>query len=84
MACEHVSMPRGGTAIVCGTRRRCACGRKATLLCDWKVESKKSGTCDKPICKWCTTVPAEGKDLCRAHAADYTKWRAERPLQAAT
>lgn len=82
MACEHVTMPGGGTAIVCGTRHRCACGRRATLLCDWKVPTKKSGTCDRPLCRWCTTSPSEGKDLCREHLPAFRAWQAERKARA--
>lgn len=66
MACETVRMPGGGMAIVCSSRRvpRCACGRRAPLLCDWKVPSKKSGTCDAPLCNRCATAPAHEKHLC--------------------
>ena len=53
-----------GVAIVCTRGRRCPCGRPATLECDWKVPTRKSGTCDAPICTGCTTSPAPGKDLC--------------------
>jgi len=75
--CEHVTMPGGGTAIVCGghSRRQCPCGRRADLLCDWKVPTKRSGTCDAPLCSRCTTSPAEGKDLCAKHAAEFGEWR---------
>jgi len=78
MACEHVQV--GGTvAIVCGVRRRkCKCGRRATLECDWKVPTKKSGTCDAPLCDRCTTVPAPDKDLCPKHAAEWEARRAAR------
>lgn len=77
MTCEHVSLPGGATAIVCssGRRQRCKCGRPATLLCDWKVKTKKSGTCDAPLCSSCTTSPAPDKDLCPTHAAEFEKWR---------
>jgi hypothetical protein len=70
--CQGVSVPGGGTAIVCGTRRRqrCACGQPSTLVCDWKVTAKKSGTCDAPICSKCSTSPAPDKDLCPKHAAE--------------
>lgn len=79
MACEHVALPNGGSAIVCGVRRRkCACGRRATLECDWKVPTKKSGTCDAPICPNCTTSPAPEKDLCKKHAAEFEAWKAKR------
>lgn len=81
MACESVKLPDGGTAIVCGPRRpskRCACGRPATLLCDWKVPGKRSGTCDAPICDRCATSPAPDKDLCPAHASEWEAWKARR------
>lgn len=80
MNCQRVSLPTGGAAIVCGTRRRekCKCGRPATLLCDWKVPTKSSGTCDAPICASCSTSPAPDKDLCRAHAAEFAEWKARR------
>jgi hypothetical protein len=67
MVCDRVTMPGGGTAIVCSSRRRkrCACGRPATLLCDWKVPG---GTCDTDLCARCTTSPAPDKDLCSTHA----------------
>lgn len=82
MTCERVTLPGGGTAIVCGKRQpfdRCPCGRIASLLCDWKVETvRKSGTCDKPLCERCTTRPAPDKDLCPAHAAAFETWKASR------
>lgn len=78
--CQRVQMPDGGWAIVCGghSRKRCACGRRATLECDWKVPERKSGTCDAGICAGCTTSPAEGKDLCRKHAEAFKAWQAAR------
>lgn len=77
MTCETVKVP-GGVAIVCGTRQRCKCGRKATLLCDWKVPTRKSGTCDAPTCARCATSPAPDKDLCRKHAEAFAAWKAKR------
>jgi hypothetical protein len=81
MTCEHVSFP-GGSAIVCSGRRartRCRCGNKATLLCDWKVTTRRpSGTCDKPICARCATSPAPDKDLCPDHAKAFAEWMARR------
>lgn len=50
MACNVVTMPNGGRAFVCGPAKRCKCGRRATLLCDWKVPAKSSGTCDARLC----------------------------------
>lgn len=78
MNCQPVKLPNGGSAILCGTKRRCKCGRRATLLCDWKVPTKKSGTCDAPICTRCTTSPAPDKDLCPKHAAEFETWKAGR------
>ncbi len=78
MGCEHVTLPGGGTAIICGPRQphqKCPCGRRATLLCDWKMAEpitfRKSQTCDKPLCDRCTSSPAPGKDLCSKHAAEW-------------
>lgn len=71
MTCQHVQIPGGGSAIVCGPTKRCSCGGKATLECDWKVKGKMSGTCDKGLCPRCTYVPAPGKDLCPKHAASW-------------
>lgn len=81
MPCEHVQLPSGGSAIVCTTGRRpkcVGCGKPARLLCDWKVPTKRHGTCDAPICASCSTKPAPGKDLCPDHAAAYERWSAER------
>ena len=75
MTCHHVPLP-GGAAIFCTPTRRCKCGRRATLLCDWKVPTKRSGTCDRPICDHCTTKPAPDKDICRDHAPALAEWMA--------
>lgn len=80
MTCDHVSLPGGGSAIVCSsrTRQRCGCGRPATRLCDWKVPTRKSGTCDAPVCARCAHQPAPGKDLCPQHRTAFNQWRAAR------
>lgn len=82
MTCEHLPLPGGGSAIVCGKfgpRDKCPCGRTATRLCDWKVETvRKEGTCSKPLCDRCTTSPAPDKDLCPKHAAEFEAWKAGR------
>lgn len=79
MTCEYVPVPGGGTAIVCGLRsKRCRCGRRATLACDWKDAARKSGTCDAALCASCSTSPAPDKDLCPDHAAEFKRWKAER------
>jgi hypothetical protein len=78
MTCDRVTLPGGGRAIVCGPRRRqrCPCGRVATLLCDWKIATKKSGTCDAGLCDRCATSPAPDKHLCAAHVLAFEKWKA--------
>ena len=80
MVCTVVKLPAGEAAIVCSrTRRRwCACGQTATLLCDWKVPGRKSGTCDRPICEACSHSPAPDKDLCPEHAAEWKRRLAAR------
>lgn len=82
MPCTRVPMPGGGVAIVCTRerRKRCACGAPVTRACDWKVATRKSGTCDAPLCARCSHVPAPGKDLCPAHAAE---WKARRAAKEA-
>ena len=75
MRCQHIRIG-DIQAIVCGPTQRCKCGRRATRLCDWKVPAKISGTCDAPLCKRCSVVPAEDKDLCQKHAAELKTMRA--------
>lgn len=79
--CEHGKMPDGTTVIICGDRTRrqyCQCGRLADLLCDWKVKERKSGTCDKPICRRCALEVGPDKHLCREHALAYAAWQKKR------
>ena len=80
MVCETIRLPGGGSAIVCSGRRsqRCACGRPATRLCDWKVATRRSGTCDKPLCANCSTMPQADKDLCPDHAQAFADWKLRR------
>ncbi len=78
MPCTTVRLPPGEAAIVCTATRRCACGARATLLCDWKRPDRRSGTCDRPICQTCATSPAPGKDLCPEHANAWRAWQAAR------
>lgn len=76
MTCEFVTLPSGHRAIVCGPRqrsRKCACGGRATLLCDWKIGDGR--TCDADICSNCTTKPAPDKDLCPDHAKAFEQWK---------
>lgn len=78
MTCHRIDVPGIGRGFVCTKTRRCKCGRRATLECDWKVPSRKSGTCDAPICAKCTTSPAPEKDLCAKHAEEYERWKKTR------
>ena len=82
MACESVTLPGGGTAIVCGRmrRQRCACGAPATRLCDWRVPAKRTGTCDTPLCAKCSQNPAAEKDLCPEHSRAFEAWQRDRKV----
>ena len=80
MPCEKYRTGGGGTIILCkgrGAKRQpsCRCGYTATRACDWKLGREKFDgailTCDKPLCPQCTYEPAEGKDLCPTHAAEW-------------
>lgn len=48
-------------------RKLCACGASATVLCDWKDLTHKSGTCDEPICHAHAKEVLPGKFLCPRH-----------------
>jgi len=76
MVCTPVKI--GDTvAIVCTPHqraRRCGCGGRAELLCDWKVSDRKSGTCDRPICHRCAKEVAADKHLCPDHQSAYRAW----------
>lgn len=77
MNCQNVSLPNGASAIVCGTvrRERCRCGQRGTLLCDWKMPERRSGTCDAPMCAKCATSAGPNKDICPDHASAFHAWR---------
>jgi hypothetical protein len=80
--CERLDLGDGNFAIICGTRSQpkfCACGREATALCDWKVPSRKSGTCDEPICVAHAQRVAPGKDLCPVHQQAWAEWKLRHP-----
>lgn len=82
MTCHPIKNESGRTIGFCcttrGPRKRCACGKVATLQCDWKVKERKSGTCDAYICAACTTSPAPDKDLCPTHAEAWRSWTGSR------
>jgi hypothetical protein len=48
VSCTPFHLPDGTRGIVCTREpaKRCRCGKRATLLCDWKVPARKSVTCD--------------------------------------
>jgi hypothetical protein len=80
--CEHLKLPDGGFAIICGGHRAkayCACGRPSQFLCDWKVPGRKSGTCDKPICAQHALNVAPDRDLCPEHQREFELWKRRHP-----
>lgn len=79
MVCTpFVSADGKSRGFMCGPAKKCKCGLRATLLCDWKTPAGKTPTCDRNICGNCTTAVAKGKDLCPEHAAEWAR-RAPRP-----
>ncbi len=85
MTCEHVKLPGGGTAIVCGRfprrRRCCACHLVGGFQCDWKVSKTK--TCDRYICPEHAQEVAQDKHLCPEHQQAYREWQARRNARGA-
>jgi hypothetical protein len=72
--CEHVEMPGGGVAIVCGPHPRprpCAhCGQRSAFLCDGPPRDSgrlRSVTCDRPLCRRCRIHVPPNQDFCREH-----------------
>lgn len=84
MACELVTLPGGGSGIVCGRRgsrpSSCSvCGRPAERLCDFIVSRKgarRRKRCSVGLCSEHTSEPAPGKDLCPEHAAEWARMKA--------
>jgi hypothetical protein len=81
VSCEPIELPGGGFGIICGGHRRkyCACGRAADLLCDWKVRGRKSGTCDRPVCRQHAHQVGPDKHLCQEHTKAYADWLKRHP-----
>jgi hypothetical protein len=84
MACEHIKLQNGMSAIVCRARgprpKPCFwCARPAVLLCDWKLPSGK--TCDRSICNDHAQEVAPEKHLCPAHQESYMFWKFCRVLE---
>jgi hypothetical protein len=72
MICRPVALPGGFTAIVCSREKpkSCACGRRATLLCDFTVGHT---TCSKPLCERCAVrALRHGADVdyCPSHPGE--------------
>jgi hypothetical protein len=73
--CDHVTLPGGINAIVCGRGRRkppsCKCGRPSTKLCDFEVKAHdghaQARTCDKPLCDACAVSVGKNRDFCPDH-----------------
>jgi hypothetical protein len=75
MTCEFVTLPNGGTAIICGPKKRlskCFCGKPATRLCDGpRMKRNRLGdTCDRPLCDEHAVRIDADHDLCPRHAAE--------------
>lgn len=68
-----------GVVIVCGRVLKnvswCFCGRQAQYLCDWKVPSRDTGTCDKPLCATHAHAVEQRKHLCAEHQAAFECWK---------
>jgi hypothetical protein len=80
--CLKLQMPDGNFAIVCGGHARqkyCTCGRICDFLCDWKVKERKSGTCDRPVCKEHALQVGPDKHLCQEHRKAYADWLKRHP-----
>jgi len=75
MPCVPVSLPDGGSAILCfkrGPRRKCkVCGRPATKLCDFVVAPAHghlpAKTCNKSLCDACAVHVGPDTDHCPDH-----------------
>lgn len=76
MPCRPFSH-EGMTGFICGGPRaaRCGCGNRGVFLCDWKVEGKKTGTCDADLCGRCAKSPEPEKHLCPTHFIAWGEWR---------
>lgn len=80
--CDEIKLVNGSTVLICGTgaSQFCVvCGRLATALCDWKVSTRNTGTCDRPICQTHGKQVAAGKHLCPEHQVAYQGWKRRHP-----
>lgn len=75
MAGRVISLPGGGTAIVCGPRSRrrapCSypgCSAEHTRLCDFAVRrGLQRATCDKKLCDLHAAHVGANRDYCLCH-----------------
>ena len=73
MGCKLISLPHGGSAIICGRGRRTycehtGCGAPSTKLCDGP--GTIGGTCDKRMCDEHAHNIGPDRDLCSVHFAE--------------
>jgi hypothetical protein len=75
MTCQPVKLPGGVAAIVCSRSRRrpkCSepgCDAPGEFQCDAPVAGKKSGTCDRYMCRAHRVPRRPGIDFCPGHAS---------------
>ncbi len=71
MGCNFMTLPGGGTVIVCGPRGRSSpcqvegCSKPHTVLCDGNVGIRK--TCDMRLCNDHRAHVGPDRDLCPNH-----------------
>jgi len=70
MPCDHIVLTNGAHGFLCSrggrrSERKCAhCGASASLQCDYPIESRRSGTCDKHLCMRCAIRLPVDRDFC--------------------
>ena len=74
MACHILYEGDRPVGFCCTRGRLCACGRRATLLCDGRVRRGLCGNvpCDVPLCERCATHVGPDRDLCPSCAKEVT------------
>ena len=70
MACYHVTLPGGFTAIVCGVRGASKCSEQGcnsphTKLCDFPLSAGR--TCDRKLCDRYAIKVGPDRDYCPEH-----------------
>jgi hypothetical protein len=79
--CTQLTINGRGVGFVCGDGKVkfCGCGLQAVALCDWKIPSRDSGTCDKPMCARHAKQVGRGKHLCPEHQLAWDAWQRRHP-----